>query len=173
MAKVVKSEKTFSGRLLSVFRKTVQNEDGSLWEREVVSYGGSASVVLAEFEGNIVLVSQFRPTAEKDFLELPAGRIEKGEQPIECAKRELEEETGLVALNLRELAQFYPSPGFVDEKMYLFFADRFVKGNEHFDEGEELKLFTIPIDKIDEYMRGKIDDAKTLIGLLMWRMLKK
>lgn len=173
MTRIVDREKLFSGKLLSVYRKSVQNEDGSIWEREVVGYGGSASVILAEFEGNIILVSQFRPTAEKYFLELPAGRIEKGEQPIECAKRELEEETGLIALNLRELMQFYPSPGFVDERMYLFFADKFTKGNVHFDEGEELKVVAVPIDEIDEYIRGKIDDAKTLVGLLMWRMLKK
>jgi ADP-ribose pyrophosphatase len=172
MNKVVNREKLFSARLLTIYKKSVQNNDDSIWEREVVTYGGSAAVVLAEYEGKIILVSQFRPTAEKYFLELPAGRIKKGEQPIQCAKREFEEETGLVPLNLEEIISFYPSPGFVDEKMHLFYANKFNKGSVNFDPGEELKTVLLPVNKIDEYINGKIDDGKTLIGLLMWRMLK-
>ncbi|MGC9124623.1 MAG: NUDIX hydrolase, partial [Caldisericaceae bacterium] len=110
MAKVISIEKIFQGKLLSVYKKIVENEDKSNWERETVGYGGAASAVVAEYNNAIILVSQFRPTAQKYFLELPAGRIEEGESPFDCAKRELEEETGLVAHNLRKIARFYPSP---------------------------------------------------------------
>ncbi len=172
MSKVLSVERLYSGRLLSLYRKSILQNDGIAWDREVVSYGGSAAVVVGEYDDKIVLVSQFRPTCECELLELPAGRIKAGETPEQCAVREFEEEVGLIPLNLIKLSEFYPSPGFVDEKMFLFFANEFRKGKTNFDPGEELKTIFLPADKVEEYLFEKIHDAKTLIGVLMWGMIK-
>jgi len=172
--KIVDRVTIFKGHLLSIIKKTVENSDHTLWEREVVTYGGSASVILALYNDKIVFVKQFRPTLEDFILELPAGRIEKNETPIECAKRELEEETGLIAENLRYLCEFYPSPGFVDEKLYLFYADQFSKGRVNLDEGEEVNLVLIPKEEAFKYLEnGLIVDAKTIIGLFYLKKILK
>ncbi len=171
--KVIKIENVFKGKLLQVFRKYVENSDGSTWLRETVSYGGNASVVLGEFRNSIVLVSQFRPTSEKIMLELPAGRIEKGETADECAKREYEEEVGLIPKKLIKLFEFYPSPGFVEEKMYMFYTNEFEEGKTNLDKGEELRISFLPVEEVDGYLfSNRIIDAKTIIGLLAWKVMK-
>jgi len=162
--KIVKKETVYKGKLLSIVRKTVQNSDNLLWEREVVTYGGNASVALAVSSEKIVLVKQFRPAPEDFLLELPAGRIESSETPYECAKREFEEETGLIPINLKLLFEFYPSPGFVEEKLYLFYADEFSHGRVNLDEGEEVRTVMIPIEEALEYLEnGRIVDGKQLL----------
>ena len=165
--RVLLRETIFKGRLLTVVRKTVENADGSKWEREVVTYGGSASTIVPFYNGKFVFVKQFRPTIEHFILEFPAGRIEEGETPLECAKRELREETGLIAKNIDFVFSFYPSPGFVDEKMYLFYANQFEKGKTDFDEGEELETILVDKELAFTYLNnGRIIDGKTIIGLL-------
>ncbi len=171
---IVKKETLFKGRLLSIIKKTVKNSDGTLWDREVVTYGGNASVVLALVDNKVVFVKQFRPTVEGFILELPAGRIENNETPYDCAKRELEEETGLIPKNLKFLFEFYPSPGFVDEKLYLFLATEFSQGKVNLDVGEEVKTLFIPVDDALSYLdNGTIIDGKTIIGLLYVRLMLK
>ncbi|MEF3244915.1 MAG: NUDIX hydrolase [Caldisericaceae bacterium] len=171
---IVKKETIFSGRLLSLIKKTVKNSDGSLWDREVVTYGGNASVILPLVDNKVVFVKQFRPTVEDFILELPAGRIENNETPYDCAKRELEEETGLIAKNLKFLFEFYPSPGFVDEKLYLFLATEFSHGIVNLDAGEEVNTLFVPIDDALSYLdNGTIIDGKTIIGLLYMKLMLK
>lgn len=168
--RVLRKELIFKGKLLSIVRKSVENSDGSVWEREVVTYGGSASVVIPYYQGKFVFVKQFRPTVEDFLFEFPAGRIEENESPIDCARRELEEETGLIPKNLNFIIEFYPSPGFVDEKLYMFFADEFEKGTIHLDEGEEVKVSLV--DRFEAFSMldsGKIIDGKTILGLLWFR----
>lgn len=171
---IVKKETLFSGRLLSIIKKTVKNSDGTLWDREVVTYGGNASVVLALVDNKVVFVKQFRPTVEDFILELPAGRIENNETPYDCAKRELEEETGLIPKNLKFLFEFYPSPGFVDEKLYLFLATEFSQGKVNLDAGEEVKTLFVHVEDALNYLdNGTIIDGKTIIGLLYLKLLLK
>ncbi len=171
--KVVDKNEIFKGKILTVFRKIVKNKDGSLWERETVGYCGEASVVLAVNNEKVILVSQFRPSCECFLLELPAGRIEKNETPEQCALREFEEEVGLVPKTVRKLLEFYTSPGFVEEKVHLFYADDFLQSNKNLDKGEEVEMFLLPCDLIDEYLfGGKIIDAKTIIGLLALKVMK-
>ncbi len=171
--KIIKKEKIFSGKLISVYRRLVEHDDGTVWERETASYNGSAACIIAVDNDNIILIKQFRPSVEETLIEIPAGRIDKGETPEQAAKRELEEEVGLIPLNLKKLVEFYPTPGFVDEKLYLFYADKFDKGNVHLDPGEVLNLFKLPVSEVDEYIfSNKIKDAKTLIGILLWKVMK-
>jgi ADP-ribose pyrophosphatase len=171
--KIIKKEKIFSGKVVSIYKRIVEHNDGTLWERETASYDGSAACVLGVFKDEIILVKQYRPSVEETLFEIPAGKIEKGELPQEAAKREFEEETGLIPLKLDKLVEFYPTPGFVDEKLYLYFADKFVEGNVHLDQGEVLNVFKLPISDIDEYISSnKIKDGKTLIGLLLWKVMK-
>ncbi len=170
---IIKKEKIFSGKLISVYKRIVRHSDGSFWERETASYNGSASCVVAVENDNIIMIKQYRPSVEEKLLEIPAGKIDKGETAEQAAKRELEEEVGLIPLNLKELADFYPTPGFVDEKLHLFFADRFKEGKVHLDPGEVLDVFKLPVSKINEYIfSNKIKDAKTIIGLLFWKVMK-
>ncbi len=170
---ILKKEEICKGNLLTFYRKIVRHDDGTEWKREMVSYGASAAAVVAEYKGSIVLVSQFRPAVEKTLLEIPAGKIEKGETPEMAAVRELEEEVGIIPVRIREIAEFYSTPGFTDEKMYLFYADQFKKGNVHPDPGEVLNVKLLPVSQVDEYLlTKKIEDAKTYVGLLYWRMIK-
>jgi ADP-ribose pyrophosphatase len=172
--KIIKKEKIFSGKLLTIYKRIVKHDDGTLWERETASYNGSASAIVAVDGNDIVLIKQFRPSVEETLIEIPAGRIDKGETPEQAAKRELEEETGLIPLNLKKLVEFYPTPGFVDEKIHIFYADKFDKGKSHLDEGEVLNIVRISVKDIDEYIAtNKIKDGKTLIGLLLWEDVVK
>ncbi len=167
---IVKKERIFKGKLLSVYRRIVKHDNGTLWERETASYNGNAVAIVA-IEGNeVVLIKQFRPSVEETLIEIPAGRIDENETPMHAAVRELEEETGLRAVNIKKITEFYTSPGFTDEKIYLFYADKFEKGSVHLDEGEVLRIFRLPVDEIKDYLfSGKIKDGKTYIGLL-WKV---
>lgn len=169
--RVLRKEVVFRGGLLSVVRKEVQNSDGNIFLWETVTYGGNASVVIPLYKGNFVFVRQFRPTVEDFLLEFPAGRIENGETPIVCARRELEEETGLIPLNLKFIFEIYPSPGFVEEKLYMFFADEFEEGRVNPDLGEEINI--VKYDKKTAFKlleEGRIVDGKTVCGLLWFKM---
>lgn len=168
---IVKKERVFKGKLLSIYRRFVKHDDGTVWERETASYDGNAAAIVAVDGNEVVLIKQFRPSVEETLLEIPAGRIDSGETPEQAASRELEEETGLKPLNLRKLVEFYPTPGFVDEKIYLFYADKFEKGSVHLDEGEVLRIFRLPVNEVEEYLfSDKIKDGKTFIGLLLWKV---
>jgi ADP-ribose pyrophosphatase len=168
--KILRKETVFKGKLLSIVRKEVENSDGSVWIREVVTYGGSASFIVPVYNGKFIFVKQFRPTLEDFILEFPAGRIEENETPERCAIRELEEETGLIPKNLKFVFEFYPSPGFVDEKLYMFYADDFEKGKTNFDPGEELNTVLVNVDEAMKMLdEGKIIDGKTLVGLLWFK----
>lgn len=168
---IIKKERVFKGKLLSIYKRLVKHDDGTVWERETASYNGNAAAIVAVDGNEVVLIKQFRPSVEETLLEIPAGRIDEGETPEQAASRELEEETGLKPLNLRKLVEFYPTPGFVDEKIYLFYADKFEKGSVHLDEGEVLRIFRLPVNEVEEYLfSNKIKDGKTLIGLLLWKV---
>ncbi len=168
---IIKKERIFKGKLLSIYKRLVKHDDGTVWERETASYNGNAAAIVAVDGNEVVLIKQFRPSVEETLLEIPAGRIDEGETPEQTASRELEEETGLKPLNLRKLVEFYPTPGFVDEKIYLFYADKFEKGSVHLDEGEVLRIFRLPVNEVEEYLfSNKIKDGKTFIGLLLWKV---
>ena len=138
-------------------------------EREVVEHPGSVAVVAIDSDGFVTLVRQFREPAARPLLELPAGTLDEGEDALECAQRELAEETGLTGGSWRQLAAFYTTPGFCRERMHLFLAERLERGEPSPSGDEEIELVRIPL--ADARARiGEIEDAKTLAGLLLVAM---
>ena len=136
-------------------------------EREIVEHPGAVAIVAVDDDGMVALVRQRREAARKELVELPAGTLEEGEQPLASAKRELEEETGLTGGTWRELAVFYTTPGFCRERMYLFLAEGVQHGEASPEEDEQLELVRWHGDEIEGRL-GEIEDAKTLAGLLLY-----
>jgi ADP-ribose pyrophosphatase len=134
--------------------------------REIVEHAGSVAIVAIDREGRVLLVRQFREPARRTLLELPAGAIDEGEEPLESAKRELEEETGYRGGRWRELGELWTSPGFLRELMHLFLAEDVEPGEPSPDEDEEVELVHVPFD---EAVATAADtrDAKTVAGLLL------
>jgi len=136
-------------------------------EREIVEHPGAVAVVAVDEEGFVWLVRQLREATRQRLLELPAGTAEAGEEPLETAQRELQEECGLRGGEWRELAAFWTTPGFCRERMHLFAAEGVVAGEASPAEDEELELVRWPVTEIAERL-GEIEDAKTLAGLLLF-----
>jgi ADP-ribose pyrophosphatase len=146
----------FEGAFIQVVRK-----DG----KEIVEHGRAVAIV-AVADGHVTLVRQERVAAGGKVLELPAGILEDGESPLESARRELREETGLHGGEWVEAAAFYSSPGFTDEKIHLFVATGLEQGAASPDDGEELELVRVPVDEVPSLI-AEIEDGKTLAGLLL------
>jgi ADP-ribose diphosphatase len=136
-------------------------------EREIVEHPGAVAIVAVDTEGMVALVRQPREAARKQLLELPAGTLEEGEEPLESAHRELEEETGLTGGSWRELAAFYTTPGFCRERMHLFVAEGVERGDAKPEADEQLELVRWRVDDIGAQL-GELEDAKTLAGLLLY-----
>jgi ADP-ribose pyrophosphatase len=136
-------------------------------EREIVEHPGAVAIVAVDREGMVNLVRQRREAARKQLVELPAGTLEEGEAPVESARRELEEETGLRSGDWREVTAFFTTPGFCRERMHLFFAEDLDQGQAAPEEDEEFELVRWPVDELEEHL-DEIEDAKTLVGLLLY-----
>jgi len=136
-------------------------------EREIVEHPGAVAIVAVDTDGMVALVRQRREAARKELLELPAGTLEEGEQPLDSARRELEEETGLTGGAWRELAAFYTTPGFCRERMYLFAAEGVESGPASPEADEQLELIRWRVQDVTARL-GEIEDAKTLAGLLLY-----
>lgn len=136
-------------------------------EREIVEHPGAVAIVAVDREGLLTLVRQRREAVRKELLELPAGTLEEGEAPLESARRELAEETGLTGGTWREVVAFYTTPGFCRERMYLFFAHDLERGTATPAEDEQLEVVRWPASEIESRLT-EIEDAKTLVGLLLY-----
>ena len=136
-------------------------------EREIVEHPGAVAIVAVDTDGMVALVRQLREAARKELLELPAGTLEEGEQPLDSARRELEEETGLTGGAWRELAAFYTTPGFCRERMHLFAAEGVESGPASPEADEQLELIRWRVQDIAARL-SEIEDAKTLAGLLLY-----
>ena len=136
--------------------------------KEVVDHPGSVAVVAVDTQRRVWLVRQWRQPARTQLLELPAGTREKGEDPLTTAKRELEEECGLVGGEWRELVSGWTTPGFVREHMTIFLADGVEpRGEQDLDESEDVQIVRWPVDEIEQRF-GELDDVKTQLGLLLY-----
>ena len=140
-------------------------------EREIVEHPGAVAIVAVDTDGKVALVRQRREAVREHLLELPAGTLEEGESPLECARRELEEETGLTRGTWRELGAFYTTPGFCRERMHVFAAEDVEAGEAKPEEDEELELVRWDVGEIDARI-GMLEDAKTIAGLLLYLSCK-
>jgi ADP-ribose pyrophosphatase len=157
------SEVVYEGKAFAV----VAEEWGDR-RREIVTHPGSVAIVAVGADGSITLVRQLREPARMELVELPAGTLEEGEEPLATAKRELEEECGLTGGEWRELGRFWTSPGFLDEQMTIFAAEGVERGGEQdLDEDEDVELVRWRFDEVEERI-GELEDAKTVAGLLLY-----
>jgi len=161
------SKKIFSGRVFDVTVDTVREGDKT-YVREVVHHPGSAVILPAFEDGTIALVRQYRHPAVRYLLELPAGTLNDKERPEYGASRELEEELGLVAGRMEKLSEFFVSPGFCEEKMWLYLATDLTETQQGLEDDEVLEVVRLPLDRALQMITdGEIEDAKTIIGLML------
>jgi|DewCreStandDraft_4_1066084.scaffolds.fasta_scaffold37395_4 ADP-ribose pyrophosphatase len=173
---LIKRNKIFEGRIIKLYEDIIKIKNKNL-TRELVVHPGSVVIipVLNEKTKDIVLIKQFRYAVNKNIFELPAGTLEKNENPLICAKRELQEETGYKAKFFKKITEIFPSPGIMTEKMHLFIAKNLMKSKQNFDDDEKIKTIIINLDKVVKMIiEGKINDAKTIAGILLfWVMTQK
>lgn len=157
----------WTGRVFNVDRLQVQLPDGRNAIRDVVRHPGAVAVVALTEEGRICLVRQYRTALGRVTVEIPAGKLDPGEDPLECAKRELHEETGFIAHNMRYLTTMASSCGFSDELIHIFMATQLEFDQACPDEDEFLNVDLVPLNElIDAVLDGKIQDSKTIVGAL-------
>jgi ADP-ribose pyrophosphatase len=165
--KVIASQDIFRGRVIEVTVETV-GEGDITYQREVVHHPGSAVIVPVFGDDTIALVRQYRHPAVRYLLEVPAGTLRRGELPEEGAARELEEELGLVSARLEKLAEFFVSPGYAEEKMWLYLATELTETQQQLEDDEIIEVVRIPFSQaLSMITTGEIEDAKTIIGVML------
>ncbi|MBR2614192.1 MAG: NUDIX hydrolase [Clostridia bacterium] len=166
------STSIFNGKIFSVKVDGVILPDGKESKREIVEHQG-ASAVLVTKKGKILFVKQFRYAFNKVLMEIPAGKLNKGEDPLDTACRELKEECGIIPLKIEKLFEVYPSAGYTTEKIFIYEVKDFKRSKKELDEGEFLRSTWIKEEKVKEYIKqGKIKDAKTLLALQNYFLTK-
>ncbi len=164
---VLSSEEIYRGRIVGLAVETVR-EGEMTYTREVVRHNGGAAVVACFDDGTVALVSQYRHPAARYVLELPAGKLEAGERPETTAAREMEEELGVVAGRMELLSEFYSTPGFCSEKLWVFLATDLTETARNCEADEIIEVVRLPLTRALEMIAsGEIEDAKTIIGLLL------
>lgn len=162
----VSSQKVFEGELLHVYQDHARLPDGKVKIREYIAHPGAVVIIPLLDNGELVLERQFRYPLHRDFYELPAGKIDAGEDPLACAQRELLEETGYTAKSWRYLATLYPCIGYSNEKLIYYLAQELTFEGANLDDGEYLEIFTLPPAEALEWIKeGKITDNKSVSGL--------
>lgn len=160
------STKVYSGKLLHVHRDEVRLPDGKTSVREYIRHPGAVVILPLTQTGELILERQHRYPLGRDFIEVPAGKIDPGEQTLACAQRELLEETGYIAQDWRYVTTVYPCIGFADERLVYYLAQDLAFEGHQRDEDEFLEIFSLPIDQaLTMVQSGEICESKTIIGL--------
>jgi len=167
--RIVKSDVVYSGKVFNIKVDQIVYNTGNKAVREVAEHPGGAVVVPVTKEGKIVMVTQHRFPVDKVLLELPAGKLSKGEDPFVCAVRELEEETGYKSDNVKELGSIYTTPGYSTEKLWIYLAKDLKLGNHNREEGEfGMQVFELSLKEVEEKIHnGEIVDGKTICGIFL------
>jgi ADP-ribose diphosphatase len=163
----VAGEQVFDGNLLKVHRDTVRLPDGSEGEREYIRHPGAVAMVALFDDGQVLLERQFRYPHRREFIEIPAGKLEPGEPHLDTAKRELLEETGYVAAEWTRLCVMHTAIGYTDETIEVFLARKLTKKTAKLDAGEFLEVFVVPFEEaLAMVADGRITDSKSMIAIL-------
>ena len=162
------SEIVYHGVIFDVERMQVSLPDGKPARRDLVRHRGACAIVAINAQQELVLVRQYRAAFDDIVVELPAGKIDPGEDPRVCAERELAEETGYTSAHWQKLTVMLSSPGFCDEVLHIYLATDIRGGQRHLDEGEFVDVQLVPFhDAVQQIMQGRLQDAKTIVGILM------
>jgi len=165
-------EPIYNGRIISLEQIEVRLPDGRTAKREIVRHPGAVAVLAIEGD-RIIVVEQFRKPLEKSQVEIPAGKLDPGEDPEEAARRELAEETGYTCGKIRHLCSFYTSPGFADELLHLYVAEDLSPGKTRPDEDEFIDCFSVTPEEAKALIReGRISDAKTILAVYAWELYR-
>lgn len=164
---ILDSKEVFRGRVFSVTVDTVREGDNT-YGRDVVHHPGSAVIIPVFADGTVALVRQYRHPTRRYLLEAPAGTLNKGERPESGAARELEEELGVIAGSLTKLSEFFVSPGFVEERMWIYLATDLTTTAQRLEDDELIEVVRLPFSRALEMITtGELEDAKTIIGLML------
>lgn len=167
----VSSEYKFKGKILNLRLDKVSLPDGSITSREIIEHNGGVGVLAIDDDGCIQLVRQYRHPHTEVMYEIPAGKLEAGEDPLECGKRELYEETGCTAENWHSLGEIYPTPAYCGETIHIFLATGISRGESHLDDGELLCSHSVNFEQaLKMVLDGEICDAKTQIALMKLKL---
>lgn len=170
--KRIRTISKYQGVIVNVRLDSAELPDGSEALREVVEHPGGVTVIPVEDDGTVWCVRQFRYPFAQELLEVPAGKLEHGEQPLDCAARELSEETGLTADEMIYMGPHYSSPGYSQEVLHIYLARGLHRGRAHLDPGEFLNVEKHPLDELVSLaMAGKLPDGKTNIAVLKAKLL--
>ncbi len=171
--KTLKEKLIFKGKIITVSQDRIELPNGCEADREIVRHPGGVGVAAICDNGDILLVNQFRYPYKSELLEIPAGKLSPGENPLECGKRELREETGAVAKEYMSLGKLLPSPGYTNEIIYLYLAKGLTFGEQQTDDDEFLDIIKMPLKKaVEMVMSGEITDSKSQIALLkIWNIM--
>ena len=163
--KTLSEERIYEGKIINLRRDKVTVKNGTSY-REIIEHNGGAVLLAITDDKKMIMIRQFRKPAEKVMFEVPAGKIDPGEDPIVTAGRELKEETGYTAEEIRYLTRFYPSVGYSKEVLYLYLCTGLTPGETDFDENEAIDMELWDIEELHQMvMRGELDDAKTIIAI--------
>ncbi|MDR0937635.1 MAG: NUDIX hydrolase [Oscillospiraceae bacterium] len=164
----LKQSIVYTGKLLKIRDDEVRLHNGETARREIVEHPGGVAVVAVTDDKKVVCVRQFRYAMKRELLEIPAGKLERGEEPLGAVKRELSEETGYTAKTWRSLGEIFPTPGYCEEILHLYLATDLIKGEAHPDENEFLSVCEFTFYELNEkIMANEISDAKTIVGILI------
>ena len=164
---IISTVQLLESPLFTVSQSTI-SENGLEYKRDIINHNGSAVIVAVFSDNTVALVKQYRHAAQKYLLELPAGSLEIGETPEECAAREVVEETGFRANKIEKLTDFFVSPGFLSEKMFVYLATELVEVGQNLDEDEFLEVERKSFPEIYQMiLQGEFEDAKTMLSLIL------
>ncbi len=171
--KRVSSGMVFDGNFLKVHRDAVALPDGTAAEREYIVHPGAVVILALNDSGDLLMERQYRYPLSREFLELPAGKIDPGEEPLQTAKRELAEETGYTAARWRYLGVMHPVIAYSTERIEIFLAEQLTLSASRLDQGEFIEVFAVPLDVAMDWIRsGRVTDSKTIAGLLWAEKLR-
>lgn len=164
--KTTHKESIYKGRIVDLHLHEVELPNGKTSKREIINHPGAVALIALTEEGKLLMVKQFRKALEKEIVEIPAGKLEAGENPEDSAIRELEEETGFKTNQLNKVISFYTSPGFADEIVHIFKAENLTKGSSSTDEDEFVEVMEVTLEEAEKMIETEeIHDAKTVFAV--------